>query len=67
MGPPRDQRTGFFIHQKRKARTNMYVFAQHGILSIVAHRAVDCVEELAIFIRGAALPMHNFPCIIIAV
>jgi hypothetical protein len=45
----------------------MYVFAQHGILSIVAHRAVDCVEELAIFIRGAALPMHNFPCIIIAV
>ena len=29
--------------------------------------AVDCVEELAIFIRGAALPMHNFPCIILAV
>jgi len=29
--------------------------------------AVDCVEELAIFIRGAALPMDNFPCIIIAV
>jgi hypothetical protein len=37
------------------------MYLPNGILSIVAHRAVDCVEELAIFIRGVALPMHNFP------